>query len=83
MLGLVRVENVQSQLFSPPNTLADERKERLMVAFDKINTNVGNNTLRMASVGVNDRAKSGIYTLQNYCSPRYTTCWSELPIVQA
>ena len=83
MLGLVRIENVQSQLFSPPNTLADERKERLMVAFDKINTSAGNNTLRMASVGVNDRAKSGIYTLQNYCSPRYTTCWSELPIVQA
>ena len=80
MLGLVQVENMQNQLFSPPNKLANERKEHLMIAFDKINANIGNNTIRMASVGVNNTA---VYTLQNYRSPRYTTCWSELPIVQA
>ncbi len=83
MLGLIRAENIQGQLFFPPDTLADARKERLMAAFDKINTSAGSNALRMASVGVNERAKSGVYTVQKHHSPRYTTCWSELPIVRA
>ena len=83
MLGLVPVERIQGQLFFQPNKLVNERKKRLMVAFDKINRNIGNNTIRIASTGVDNRAKCGVYTLQNYRSPRYTTCWSELPIVQA
>ena len=83
MLGLVRAENVQGQLFSPPNILADARKERLMVAFDKINASVGSGALRLGALGVHERAKCGVYTVQNSCSPRYTTCWSELPVVRA
>ena len=82
MLGLIRVENIQGQLFFPPDSLAESRKERLMSAFDKINASAGN-TIRMGSVGIQERAKYGVYTVQNHRSPRYTTCWAELPIVQA
>jgi hypothetical protein len=83
MLGLVRTENVQGQLFAPPDTLADARKERLMEAIDKINASAGSGSLRLGALGVHERAKYGVYTVQNRCSPRYTTRWSELPVVRA
>jgi DNA polymerase V len=83
MLGLVRAKNVQGQLFAPPDALADARKERLMAAVDKINASAGSGTLRLGALGVHERAKCGVYTVQNRCSPRYTTCWSELPVVRA
>jgi DNA polymerase V len=83
MLGLVRAKNVQGQLFAPPDTLADARKERLMEAIDKINASAGSGSLRLGALGVHERAKYGVYTVQNRCSPRYTTRWSELPVVRA
>jgi DNA polymerase V len=83
MLGLVRAENVQGQLFAPPDALTDARKERLMAAFDKINASAGSGALCLGALGVHARAKRGVNTVQNRRSPRYTTCWSELPVVRA
>ena len=83
MLGLTRAENIQNNLFSSSSAKIDARKQRLMVAFDKINTQIGNNKIHLGAIGLNRRTKYSIYTTQNYRSPRYTTCWEELPSVKA
>jgi len=83
MLGLARADSLQESLLDPPDAVADERKQRLMVAFDKINASAGSGALRLGALGVHPRAKRGVYTVQNRRSPRYTTCWSELPVVRA
>ena len=83
MLGLARSESLQENLFAPPDAVADARKKRLMEAFDKINASAGSGALRLGALGVHARAKHGVYTVQNRRSPRYTTCWSELPVVRA
>jgi DNA polymerase V len=83
LLGLARAENAQANLFAPPNAATDEKRQRLMTAFDAINTKIGSGAVRYGATGVAMRGKRGVYTVQNRRSPRYTTCWSELPIVRA
>ncbi|MBC8158593.1 MAG: Y-family DNA polymerase [Alphaproteobacteria bacterium] len=83
MLGLARAENVQTNLFAPPDAAADERKQRLMNAFDAVNAKIGRGAVRYGATGVAERGRRGVYTVQNRRSPRYTTSWSELPIVRA
>ena len=48
-------------------------------ALDKINRRYGARTLRYASVGFDHPWAMR----RKYCSPRYTTCWDELPVVKA
>ena len=83
MLGLARTENAQGQLFAPPNAEVDARKQRLMEAFDGLNSRIGRGAVRYGATGVAERGKRGVYTVQNRRSPRYTTSWSELPVVRA
>jgi DNA polymerase V len=50
-----------------------------MAAVDQINDKLGRGTLRMAAEGF-DHPWS---TRFQYKSPRYTTCWEELPVAWA
>lgn len=83
MLGLERAESSQTNLFAPPDAETDARKQRLMEAFDSLNAKVGRGAVRLGAQGVAERGKRGVYTVQNRRSPRYTTCWAELPKVRA
>ena len=83
MLGLARAEAAQTNLFAPPNAKTDARRQRLMEAFDAVNTTIAPGAVRYGAVGVAERGKRGVYTVQNRRSPRYTTSWSELPVVRA
>ena len=55
----------------------NERHHRLMQAIDSINKSAGKEAVTVASVGNNE-----VRTRSDYRSPRYTTCWDEIPIVK-
>ena len=76
-LGLMSDGNIQGDLFAtkPPEILA--RSKRLMQSLDQINNRFGRDTLTFAGTGL---AKSW-QTKSSQRSPRYTSCWDELPIV--
>ena len=73
---LVPAGETQQNLFWRPNTV---RQNTLMAAVDQINGKLGRGTLRMAAEGF-DHPWS---TRFQYKSPRYTTCWEELPVAFA
>lgn len=49
-----------------------------MLVVDKVNREYGRGTLRLASEGV----QQGWAMRQEKRSPRWTTCWDELPVVR-
>ncbi len=51
-----------------------ERDNNIMIAVDKLNRHWGRDTLRVASMGMENRLKMR----QNRKTPRYTTNWEEL-----
>lgn len=57
----------------------DARGKRLMAALDMVNARFGRDTLRFAACGTDQdwRMKQALR------SPRYTTCWQELPVAKA
>lgn len=67
----------QGNLFLP--NYDSERQQRLMQTVDKLNNKFGKDTLFWAASGI----KQSWATKRDQVSPRYTTCWSELPIVKA
>jgi len=83
LLGLSRESEVQLTLFHPPDPARDARRKRLMTTLDDINTRIGSGALRYGAVGVQAKGRAGVYTVQNRRSPRYTTNWTELPVVRA
>ncbi len=66
----------QTTLFDDPT--ARMKSERLMVAMDAINREFGRGTVRSGASGVEQR---WAMRSENR-SPRYTTRWDELPVVQ-
>jgi DNA polymerase V len=56
-----------------------EKEKTLMQVMDAINAYWGRNTLKIASTGIQ---KKSLYRQKNL-SPRYTTCWNEIPVVKA
>jgi DNA polymerase V len=77
MLGeIVPAQGQQTDLFG--FRPADEKSARLMVALDAVNQRWGRQTLRMASQG----NKAPWAMKQDYLSPRYTTSWEEILVVQ-
>lgn len=66
----------QTSLFDDP--VAHEKSAQLMTALDAINTAFGRGTLRSGASGVASRWA----TRADNRSPRYTTCWDELPVVK-
>jgi DNA polymerase V len=75
LTALVPAQQVQTHLFDRHNR---ERSQRLMAALDAINTQWGMGTVRYAAVGVQPRWRMRCARR----SPRYTTHWAELVIVQ-
>jgi DNA polymerase V len=68
-----------SLLAQPP---ADEAKRRaLMAAMDSINAKWGRGSCAPAAAGAGKKRSWAMR--QDHLSPRYTTCWAELPIAQA
>lgn len=69
---LVPVSPIQSGLF---DRLDRERARSLMKALDEINLRFGRNTVKYGAVGLQQPWQ----TNSNWRSPRYTTCWKEIP----
>jgi DNA polymerase V len=72
LLGLVPARPAQAGMF---DGLDRERARRLMSAVDDVNERMGAGTLRFAATGTAREWKM----LRERRSPRYTTCWDELP----
>lgn len=77
MLGEIHQANaLQADLFAPVD---DPKRLRLMGLMDSINKRQGAGTLQMASTQLNN----AWHMRAEHRSPRYTTCWDELPIAYA
>jgi DNA polymerase V len=73
---LVPAQQIQLPLFDSKDR---RRSARLMAAVDYLNTQMGAGTMRYAAMGVKPR-----WTMRSARrSPRYTTRWEELVVVQA
>ncbi len=76
LLDLAPVGAVTGDLFAATRVEATERRERLMAVMDGINTRWGRGTVRYLAEGLTQpwQMRRGRMT------PRYTTCWDELPV---
>ena len=80
MLSNVGEQGVtQFDLFADkPRFSNNVKADALMNVLDKINTRMGSGMCRMASEGVDRKAD---WVMKRYKqSPRYSTCWDELPV---
>ncbi len=77
MQGL-QPENVQQGNVFLPEYQSD-KQQKLMETVDRLNATMGKNTVFWAKSGINQSWA----TKRENISPRYTTSWSELPIVKA
>jgi DNA polymerase V len=73
LLDLSRPENLQADLFQAP-TIGNDA---LMKALDAINRKFGKGSAGFAASGWQQRPAWGMR--QNNVSPRFTTCWADLP----
>ena len=77
MLGEIHPSDaLQSDLFAPVD---DPKRLRLMGLMDSINKRQGSGTLQMAST----QLSAAWHMRADNRSPRYTTCWDELPLAYA
>ena len=58
----------------------DSRSVRLMDVMDSLNRNYGRGTLHLASAGAGQQQW---VTRAENCTPRYTTCWDDVPCAYA
>lgn len=80
LLELGSEQAVQTAFNSPPPEVADKRR-RAMSAVDALNRVLGRASVRVASAA--GREAPSWRMRQASLSPRYTTRWDELPVVQA
>ncbi|MCX5682207.1 MAG: DUF4113 domain-containing protein, partial [Planctomycetota bacterium] len=73
LADLSRADARQLTLFGEADR---DRSRRLMGVLDRINGRMGDGTLRFASCGFSQDWQMR----RMHRSPRYTTCWSELPV---
>ncbi len=66
----------QLDLWQPGQT---RKTDRLMALIDRINAQQGKGSVFLAAQGVSTHW----YMRQQFCSPQYTTKWSDLPVVRA
>ena len=77
MLGEIHPMNaLQTDLFA---SMDDPKRLRLMGLLDSINKRQGSGTLQMAST----QLSAAWHMRAENRSPRYTTCWEELPVAYA
>ena len=78
LMADLKLESEQQQNFFDPLSGRRPQRQQLMLAMDKINARLGNDTLRFLGSGI---ARPWA-TRRELLSPRYTTCWHELPRVR-
>lgn len=66
----------QTDLFA---STAHDKSDKLMQTVDTINHLFGRNTVHFAAQGM----QRPWHMRSDHRSPRYTTCWDELPLVKA
>ncbi|MCS7008812.1 MAG: DUF4113 domain-containing protein, partial [Chthoniobacterales bacterium] len=76
--GILPAAALNLPLF-PPAISNRTKRDALMAALDTINRKFGRGTIRIASSGIQQTWQMR----RTQRSPRYTTCWEELPIVSA
>lgn len=59
-----------------------QSRGQLMGALDKLNERYGRGTVALASAGVKGPQRD-FEMKQNLLTPRYTTCWADLPVAKA
>lgn len=75
MVGLCPETTIQGHLWEKDEGW--EKRKRLMSIMDEVNDRFGRGTLEIAASGLRQT-----WRMQSkWRSPRYTTCWKELPIV--
>ena len=78
LTGIEPGREKQLTFFMPPEQ-QEEKGTRIMSVMDRINSRWGRDTLKPAALGT---AAEKTWKIQKQLlSPRYTTCWTELPIV--
>ena len=75
---LMEQNHQQFDLFHQPNEASLHKKDQLLAIFDDINQKFGRHTIKLGAEGI---TKPWIKPSERL-SPRYTTQWSDLPIVQ-
>ncbi|WP_417455603.1 Y-family DNA polymerase [Kiloniella sp.] len=73
--GLVGAQGVQQNIFAKNDV---KKSKALMSVLDDLNRSHGRDTVHFAASGMNDDWKMR----QKMISPRYTTRWSDLPVVK-
>ncbi|QDP71322.1 Y-family DNA polymerase [Legionella israelensis] len=74
---LLSKHHVQLDIFHQRDSIASEKKEQLMMAFDSIKQKYGRHSIKLAAEGYR-MSWLGNAALK---SPAYTTSWSSLPVV--
>lgn len=75
---LIGKDYQQFDLFNQPTDESLQKKDQLMAIFDDINHKFGRHTIKLAAEGY---SKTWIMR-SDRLSPRYTTQWSDLPIIK-
>lgn len=78
LLELVSEGNRQIS-FMEPSMTDKEKQKTLMNVLDKVNSAYGRGTLKLAASGLGTKPW---HMRQELRSPRYTTCWREIPVVR-
>jgi DNA polymerase V len=79
LTGLTESESIQLNLFEPYQAGMDLQERHLMETVDAVNIRYSQGSLRLGAQGIDQPWK----TRAQFLSPRYTTRWSELPLVRA
>ena len=74
LMDIMPATKQQGHLFIPASLEEDSRRSKLMAAVDKLNLQMGKNTVFLAAQGT----KQGWQPRSDLRSPRYTTQWTEL-----
>lgn len=78
LLKIRQKSHIQHDLFCDP-TYHNEKSNQLMQTLDTINQQMGSGSVRFAIQGFRQQWKMK----RQRCSPEFTTCWDEIPIVLA
>lgn len=81
LLDLVPKGAEQLALFDAPPFVVEDRRSDVMQVMDSVNAKWGRGTLGIGSAGL--QGPRGWTMQRRMLSPRYTTQWSELPMVRA
>lgn len=84
LLNLTPAGQGQGSLFPPTEAEPPVHRERLLAVMDRINRELGRQTLWTAAQGGTRRERADSWRMQRgNLSPAYTTRWEELPRVRA